>query len=56
MGEDKKRIGALSPEAMKRMEEIMIRLEKRNPIMEDTVVYPRYYRPQLLDNPERAGL
>ena len=56
MGEDKKRIGELSPEALKRMEEIMIRLEKRNPIMENTVVYPRYYRPQLLDNPERAGL
>ena len=36
--------------------EIMKKLEERNPIMENTVVYPRYYRPQLLDNPERAGL
>ena len=56
MGEDKKRIGRSAPEAMKKMEAIMKRLEERNPIMENTVIYPRYYRPQLMENSERAGL
>ena len=56
MGEDKKRIGRFAPESMKKMEEIMKRLEERNPIMENTVIYPRYYRPQLMENPGRTGL
>lgn len=55
IGEDKKKIGNLNPERMREMEEIMKDLEKRNPIRENTVIYPRYYKPQHTDNPERCS-
>lgn len=56
MGEDKKKIGSLMPEEMNDMERIIQNLEKRNPIMGKTVIYPRYYKPNILESPERCGL
>ena len=56
MGEDKKKIAGLLPEQMKEMEDIMEELERRNPITEKTVIYPRYYRPNIMENPERRSL
>jgi len=44
IGEDKKKMGKLWPEEFKKMEDMLIMLEKRNPLMEKTVVYPRYYK------------
>ena len=44
IGEDKKKMGKIWPEDFKRMEEMLMMLEKHNPIMENTVVYPRYYK------------
>ena len=55
MGDDKKKIGSLNREGMKEMERIMRELEKRNPIKEKNVIYPRYYRPQLMENPQKEG-
>ena len=54
LGDDKKKIGNLTPERMREMEIILKELEKRNPIRENTVIYPRYYRPQIMENPERC--
>ena len=42
-GEDKKKMGSLQPEEFKRMNEMLGMLEKRSPIAENTVIYPRYY-------------
>ncbi|MGN1334356.1 MAG: ATPase, T2SS/T4P/T4SS family [Anaerovoracaceae bacterium] len=56
LGEDKRKTGSLSPAAIKKMEEIMKKLEERNPIRENTVIYPRYYRPHIAENPERFKL
>ena len=53
MGEDKKKTGSLNCKGIREMERIMRELEKRNPITEKTVIYPRYYRPQIMENPER---
>ena len=44
IGEEKKDMGKLQPDEFKKMEEILKMLEKRNPIRENTVVYPRYYK------------
>lgn len=44
MGEDKKKMGKIWPEEYKRMEDMLKMLEKRNPLTENTVIYPRYYR------------
>ena len=46
MGEDKEKMGKLQPEEFKKMTTIIKNLERRNPIMENTVVYPRYYKSQ----------
>ena len=43
MGEDKKNMGKIWPDEFKRMENMIKILEERNPIMENTVIYPRYY-------------
>lgn len=43
IGEDKKDMGKLQPDEFKRMESMLKLLEKRNPLMENTVIYPRYY-------------
>ncbi len=43
IGEDKRKMGKLYPEEFKRMEEMLRMLEKRNPAMGNTVIYPRYY-------------
>ena len=53
LGDDKKKIGSLAPERMREMEKILKELEARNPIRENTVIYPRYYRPEIMENPER---
>ncbi len=44
MGEDKKKMAKIQPDEFKKMSSILKNLERRNPIMENTVVYPRYYR------------
>ena len=44
IGEDKRKMGKIWPEDYKRMEEMLKMLEKRNPILENTVIYPRYYK------------
>lgn len=44
IGEDKRRMGKLWPEEFKKMEGMLQMLEERNPLMENTVIYPRYYR------------
>lgn len=54
LGDDKKKIGSLAPERMREMEKILKELEARNPIRENTVIYPRYYRPEIMENPERC--
>lgn len=43
IGEDKKNMGKLQPDEFKKMEEMLKMLESKNPIMENTVIYPRYY-------------
>ncbi|MBS5335478.1 MAG: Flp pilus assembly complex ATPase component TadA [Firmicutes bacterium] len=43
IGEDKREMGKLQPDEFKRMEDMLKLLEKRNPIMENNVIYPRYY-------------
>ena len=37
-------MGKRWPEEFKKMEDMLMMLEKRNPLMEKTVVYPRYYK------------
>ena len=44
IGEDKKNMGNLLPSEFKKMENIIKMLEYKNPIMENTVIYPRYYK------------
>ena len=44
IGEDKVKMGVLQPEEFKKMRGIIKLMENRNPIMENTVVYPRYYK------------
>ncbi len=44
IGEDKKAMGKLQPDEFKKMSTILKTLERKNPIMENTVVYPRYYK------------
>lgn len=44
MGEDKIQMSSMQPEEFKKMKNTIKMLESRNPIMENTVVYPRYYR------------
>lgn len=43
IGEDKKNMGKLQPDEFKKMDAMLKMLEKKNPIMENTVIYPRYY-------------
>lgn len=43
IGEDKKEMGKMQPEEFKKMDRILKMLQSRNPIMENTVIYPRYY-------------
>ena len=43
IGEDKREMGKLQPEEFKKMEKMLRMLQERNPIMENTVIYPRYY-------------
>jgi len=45
IGEDKKEAGSLRPDDFLEMEGIMRELEKRNPLTERKVIYPRYYKP-----------
>jgi len=44
IGEDKVKMGVLQPEEFKKKRGIIKMMENRNPIMENTVVYPRYYK------------
>ncbi|MBR5517023.1 MAG: Flp pilus assembly complex ATPase component TadA [Firmicutes bacterium] len=44
IGEDKKTMGNLRQSEFKKMESIIKMLEYKNPIMENTVIYPRYYK------------
>jgi len=44
IGEDKRKMGKLWPEEFKKMEGMLKMLEDKNPIMENTVIYPRYYK------------
>ena len=44
IGEDKRAMGNLEPNEFKKMEKTIKMLEYKNPIMENTVVYPRYYK------------
>ena len=44
MGEDKTNMSKMQPEEFKKMKNMIKMLESRNPIMENTVVYPRYYK------------
>lgn len=44
IGEDKIEMGNLQPEEFKKMKNMIKMLESRNPLMEHTVVYPRYYK------------
>lgn len=43
IGKDKAEMGKLQPEEFKKMDAMLKMLERRNPIMENTVIYPRYY-------------
>jgi len=43
IGEDKERMGKIWPEEFKKMSSMLKMLEERNPLMENTVIYPRYY-------------
>jgi len=40
-------MGKLYPEEFKKMSNMLKMLEERNPLMENTVIYPRYYRPEI---------
>ena len=44
IGEDKRKMGKLWPEEFKKMKGMLKMLEDKNPIMENTVIYPRYYK------------
>ena len=44
IGEDKVNMSKIMPEEFKKMKNMVKMLESRNPIMENTVVYPRYYK------------
>ncbi len=56
MGEDKREIAGLFPNELKEMEEEMKLLESRNPIVSETVIYPKYYRSQVLSETEKEKL
>lgn len=43
IGEDKREMGKLQPDEFKKMDKMLKTLENRNPVMENTVIYPRYY-------------
>lgn len=43
IGKDKREMGKMQPEEFKNMDNMLKLLAKRNPIMENTVIYPRYY-------------
>ena len=44
MGEDKRNMGILLPEELKKMERLIKNFEYKYPLMENTVIYPRYYK------------
>ncbi len=44
IGEDKMQMANMQPEEFKKMKNMIKMLESRNPIMENHVVYPRYYK------------
>lgn len=44
MGEDKRSMGSLVPEEFKKMDRTIKNLEQKYPLMENTVIYPRYYK------------
>lgn len=43
IGKDKREMGKMQPEEFKKMDNMLKLLANRNPIMENTVIYPRYY-------------
>lgn len=43
IGEDKREMGKLQPDEFKKMDKMLRMLADRNPITENTVIYPRYY-------------
>ena len=54
LGKDKKEIGKLRTEEVQKMEHLLKELEQRNPLMEKTTIYPRYFEPNRKDSaPER---
>ena len=56
IGQDKKAGAVSQADDLAEMEEIMKDLERRNPLTEGRVIYPRYYRPASAENPQRYGL
>lgn len=55
LGQDKKDAAPTLPYELAEMEEIMKNLERRNPLTEGRVIYPRYYRPAVAENPQRCN-
>jgi len=54
LGKDKKEIGKLRTEEVQKMEHLLKELEQRNPLMEKTTIYPRYFEPNRKESaPER---
>jgi len=47
LGRDKKAFGIGNEKEINEMEDIMKKLESRNPILRETVIYPKYYRSSL---------
>ncbi|MBR6584059.1 MAG: Flp pilus assembly complex ATPase component TadA [Firmicutes bacterium] len=56
LGADKVAAAGMRPEDFAEMEAIMKDLERRNPLTEGRVIYPRYYKPALAENPQRCEL
>lgn len=55
LGKDKKEIGTLWPEEVRKMKKLLAELAQRNPLMEKTTIYPRYFEPNRKDSaPERG--
>ena len=54
-GDDKKETGLLWPEEVQRMKSVLKELAQRNPLMEKTTIYPRYFEANRREHaPERG--
>lgn len=47
IGTEQEKTGALRPKEMNAMKHMLKQMEKRNPIMGHTTIYPRYYHPNM---------